>query len=226
MEDLYKLMTEKKLPATQDQKDQFEKLQSVRSQLQTSLSLSEASLADNTARFTKELETEVPRLKKKIAATAKKLDDEKFSNAEQDLDPIFEALDDIALAMREMEANSKRFAYYQTVLQIEPEQYEDLGTLKQDFDIRNSLWRSLREWDQWTEKWLVDIFADIRTDDIARETQKYMKVIRYRTRAGWSKSDGRAGIAHPSIASFVLTENHLIILVRASDLFLYHAYKK
>lgn len=63
------------------------------------------------------------------------------------------------------------------VLQLDPEPYEDLSNIKQDFDIKNSLWRSQREWDQWTDKWLVDTFAEIRTEEIARETQKYLKVI-------------------------------------------------
>jgi hypothetical protein len=77
------------------------------------------------------------------------------------------------------------------VLQLDPEPYEDLSNIKQDFDVKNSLWRSQREWDQWTEKWLVDTFAEIRTEEIARETQKYLKVIsRASRRLGmWNSPD-------------------------------------
>jgi HPt (histidine-containing phosphotransfer) domain-containing protein len=62
-----------------------------------------------------ELEVEIPRLKKRIAATDKRLQDEKYDQPDADIDLVFESLDEIEEAIREMESNAKRFQHYQQV---------------------------------------------------------------------------------------------------------------
>lgn len=60
-------------------KQNYERLIAARATIQTSIQLSEGSVGDNTTRFSKDLEMEIPRLKKKIVALESKLNEGSFS---------------------------------------------------------------------------------------------------------------------------------------------------
>ena len=85
---------------------------------------------------------------------------------------------------------------------MEVEQFDELNEVKVDVDVKLALWRALRDWTYLTDKWMVDLFDDIKSEviyifyevnnimfyfsfifvcfwsqEISKETQKYQKVV-------------------------------------------------
>jgi len=175
--DFYKMLAAEKIKVPDEDRDLLEKLQANKNALSTSRDLAESSIGDNTMKFTKELEVEVPRLKKRIKANEEKLKNDALNNPASDLEAMLALLDGIANDLKDIELNAKKSQGYQEILALDREPFEELQNFKLDFDVKNSLWRSLSEWDAITLKWLTDTFDAILVDDISAATTKYMKVV-------------------------------------------------
>ncbi len=55
---------------------------------------------------------------------------------------------------------------------------EYLNELKDSLDVRKNLWTSLRDWEILTATWVSMKFKDIDTKNIAKQGEKYMKIVK------------------------------------------------
>ena len=175
--DLYNLMAEHHIGDSENDKMNFERLVAHRATMHTSIQLSESSVGDNTTRFSKDLETEIPRLKKKIVVIQTKLANEQFASFDSNQDEMIQILDDLEEEMREIEKSAHKFQHYQEVLQLEMEPFDELSVVSEDLSVKLTLWSALKDWEFLTQKWMIDLFDEIKSDAIAAEIQKYNKIV-------------------------------------------------
>jgi hypothetical protein len=51
------------------------------------------------------------------------------------------------VTIKELEENAKKYNFWQLTINIEQTRFEDLENLRQDANLRLSLWSSLDEWE-------------------------------------------------------------------------------
>jgi len=67
-------------------------------------------------------------------------------------------LDEIELKYKGLQATADKYNNWQMVLETQPTVFENLESLREAVDLRCSMWRSLHQWQELTEKWKVTVF--------------------------------------------------------------------
>ena len=126
--------------------------------------------------FKKSLSELIPALEKDID----KLQDEStnpiFLSGEANMNEVIKTLDGLEERFKEMEERALKYNDWQEVLQTAPSPFDGLDQLREDLTLRCLMWRSLKEWEELTEKWIGTQFGAIDAKDIAGQADKYAKI--------------------------------------------------
>jgi dynein heavy chain len=63
------------------------------------------------------------------------------------------------------------------VLETPPTVFENLDDCREAVDLRCTMWRSLHQWQEMTEKWKTTQFSDVDAKAISSEAEKYAKIV-------------------------------------------------
>ena len=67
---------------------------------------------------------------------------------------VIPQLDALEEKYKELEARSLKYNDWQEVLQTAPTSFDNLEELRDQLGMRCLMWRSLKEWEELTEKWI------------------------------------------------------------------------
>lgn len=71
------------------------------------------------------------------------------------------SLDELEVRFKELENRSQKYNQWQEVLQTQPTVFDNLDVLRENLILRCLMWRSLKEWEELTEKWIKTQFNNI-----------------------------------------------------------------
>lgn len=72
---------------------------------------------------------------------------------------MLKRLDEIEVRLKELESTATKYQSWQEVLQTNQSTFDNLSQLREDFNIRSSMWRSLKDWEALTSEWVKTQFA-------------------------------------------------------------------
>ena len=177
LNDLYVLMSDSKLRIADTDKAMLERVSQLRSQFRTALVLSEAAINANTERFSKELESAIPALASDVKAMNAQLQFEDIHRVDADELSVIEYLTQKSTETAELESRASKFAYYQSVLNVDVSAFEEVKALRVDVDTKLALWHAVRDWASMSQSWIKCRFDCIDVDDIARNISSITKVV-------------------------------------------------
>ena len=77
-----------------------------------------------------------------------------------------------------LEAQVTQMQSYEEVLDIPGEgNYDNLYTLKQEFDLRYSLWKGIEDFGALTEEWAQKVLKDIEVKPMMQRVEKYFRIV-------------------------------------------------
>ena len=144
--------------------------------LQDSIQASEAKKEEDTARFIKKLEAEVPVLAKEIVTIRERLDDEKIARAESDVTTVIEYVDQQSERMNKLRQDVETLQQNQTFLELETAEFEMLDDVCLDLKLKSDLWHGIDTWGKLSKSWLNTQFKVLDSEEIDREVKVHSKV--------------------------------------------------
>lgn len=81
------------------------------------------------------------------------------------------------MIVKELEANASKYNFWQKTIHMEVTRFEDLENLRQDLNLRLSLWSSLDEWEYLASQWIDTPFSKIEAEHIRLKCENYSKIV-------------------------------------------------
>ncbi|KAF8561763.1 hypothetical protein P879_11328 [Paragonimus westermani] len=67
--------------------------------------------------------------------------------------------------------------WFPNVLRVEQPRFEELDLLVAEIKLKQLLWSSLEDWDHIYDQWMTANFLELKTEDVAATTQKFIKSV-------------------------------------------------
>jgi dynein heavy chain len=154
--------------------------------LESAIEMAAGSLEEDTKKFAKDVLDQIDVLNKSVLECRSQLDNALIAQADA---PIEKVLQFIAVQDKELTAHklhSDQYSYFQGVLKQPVTEYETLGEVLQDMNLKKRLWEGVRDWGAMTKNWIDTPFAEIDAGALEKEVQTYTKL-------GFSASKGLPG---------------------------------
>jgi dynein heavy chain len=175
LQDMFHLLDEYEVEVSDyDKTNQF-MLTQTQSQLKTCMQLTEDSVEENTQRFSKELDENIPKLHAKVAEIRQNLDKPLLRSVESEISVVLKYIAKCQAEVDEQVALAKKYCYYQEVLKVRVSTFDDLDELKGDMNLKSKFWHALNSFSDLTKSWTDTPFADVDTATLEREVQQYYK---------------------------------------------------
>ena len=119
----------------------------------------------NTAKFAREIEAAVPKLRSAIAEVRRRTDDlsvHRPASRPKDVLALLAAVDADAT---ELDAKAKSFQRYQAVLKLPVVPFDDMAELRTDLNAKRHIWQTTQDWLASTDAWFATSLAE--TDVVA-----------------------------------------------------------
>jgi len=126
--------------------------------------------------FKKTLEGLIPKLNEEIDKLNEEAMSDVFLSGDSKMNDMLKKLDDIEGRLKSKEETSLKYQNWQEVLQTNQSTFENLDKLREEFNIRAAMWRSLKEWEELTAKWVKTQFSQIDAPSIEKEAIKFAKI--------------------------------------------------
>jgi dynein heavy chain len=105
-------------------------------------------------KFKKHLDDLIPELNTDIEELHGVAVDDMFLSGDANMYEVLKKIDEIETKFVKLEQDSVKYNSWQEVLQTAPTGFENLEELREDFTLRQLMWRSLKDWEELTEKWI------------------------------------------------------------------------
>lgn len=126
--------------------------------------------------FKKTLNELIPVLNNQINGLSEEVNNQIFLSGDANMFDILRTLDELEARFKELENRSQKYNQWQEVLQTQPTIFDNLDILREGLNLRCIMWRSLKEWEELTEKWIKTQFNAIQAKDIAAKADQFAKV--------------------------------------------------
>lgn len=113
---------------------------------------------------------------KEIDDCGKDATDEIFLSREAKMSDMLKRLDELEVRVKDLESTATKYQSWQEVLQTNQSTFDNLSQLREDFNIRGAMWRSLKEWESLTNDWVKTQFALIDAPSIEKQAVTFSKV--------------------------------------------------
>lgn len=153
------VMTDFKIKIKKEDKDNFTEVIQNIVQLSNLVMQVENAQDSNLEIFKKTLEDLIPKLSKEIDDCGKDATDEIFLSGDAKMPDMLKKLDEIEGTLKHLENTANKYQSWQEVLQTNQSTFDNLSQLREDFNIRAAMWRSLKEWETLTSEWVKTQFG-------------------------------------------------------------------
>ena len=169
------ILAEYQLKQKKEDKDNFTEAVQLITQLSTIVTNVESAQDSNMDTFKRTLEELIPQLNVEIDALHGESIDDVFLSGDAKMFDMLKKLDELEVRFKELEDRSAKYNHWQEVLQTQPSMFDNLDQLREDLSLRSLMWRSLKEWEELTDKWVNQKFAEISADDIGALADQFSK---------------------------------------------------
>lgn len=131
-------------------------------------------------KFKKELNAEnglIPRMNSDVADLQTAVMEPKYISWELSIDDAIAGLTKIHKDFKKHEEASKKFNHYEETLLLPLSNFENVRTLKDEIELKLSMWKSLKEWKELTREWTVSNFKDINAENIRTKADHYQRIV-------------------------------------------------
>lgn len=173
---LASVMSDNSWPLADDLKAQFRMLREGLTDLDAAATRAESTLDEDTKRFARQVEQDIPKLKKSVLAVRERMDDPMLADADAPAARAVKFVREQAARMEELKSMSVKFQHYQTMLKQPVQTFETLDEVAQDLQVKLRLWESLNDWAGLTQTWREGAFASIDVEEVGRQVTNYLKV--------------------------------------------------
>lgn len=172
---LYKLCKDYQVPLDEEDNTSIYMLKETNKALHNSIQSSEDTMAENTIKFAKELEEQIPRVQSKVGNLRTVLSNVMVFDPDAKSSSVIEYLEDAEKQFTSIQAQREKFTHYQKTLGVPISTYDELDEVKQDLTVKLKLWRAVRSWSELSSSWCDTVFAEVDAAGILLEVEKYMK---------------------------------------------------
>ena len=127
--------------------------------------------------FRKDVNQMVPDYVKEVAGLTTKVVDDKYLTIESITSIVIRELEEYSDKCRILEKRAEKINMYQKILDLPISAFHDIETLREDLDIRISLWTALRNWLNLQNEWKSTPFSKINAKFIRERSEEYSKIV-------------------------------------------------
>lgn len=174
---LYALCTKLEIPVKKEDKENYQDTINLYNSLTSSIILVESNMEKNISTFKKEIASMIPDLLEDVKSLDIKISDEKYFRLETQTIQAISELDDYSVKCAEFEERASNINEYQVVLGLDLFRFEVVDDLREQINLRNRLWKSLKEWRELQKKWISSPFSQIDVRFISDKADEFAKVV-------------------------------------------------
>jgi dynein heavy chain len=180
LQELGDIIKDKGIRISKEERGAFNDVAQAMNTLRTQVSFGHESTDSNVARFSKELENDIPELAKMVAQQVEELKTPLFGDVEK-MGPsgrqeVLDKLDALESQTQKAISDAERFNRYQDVLKVEQTPFEDVEELKTQFNLQAKLWRGIDSWEKLSTEWNTTQFGNVSVELIMKEVAQYNKL--------------------------------------------------
>ena len=175
VKELYALLDEEGVAVSDEVRTNHYMLGQTMSLLKHSMQLVEDSAEDNTLRFSKELDDNIPKLRSHISEVRARLDHAMVHSPDSDMDEVLAYLAKISDEVDGLNDTAERYRRYQEILRVNVASYEDLEDVQADLRLKRRLWEALKEWGKVTGDWRDTPFATVDVEAMTKQVMGFAK---------------------------------------------------
>ena len=113
--------------------------------LETGIQVAQSKEESDTARFAKEIADEAPKLSRRIQAVREGLEKPRLSSLESPVPDTVAAVEKLSKEFQASKQQAEKFASYQEVLGLVPDEYEALEEVGALVNLQTALWTGMRD---------------------------------------------------------------------------------
>lgn len=179
--DMYNLVEDEEIVISPDDRDNFSSHTTSRFQeLRATLELVDNSKEDRISFFSADLAQKFQNLR----ATVENVQEEATDTMISDVNMLHidgpQRVTNFLISLKEkledVKQKSKLYAQFQEMFKTLPEDVEELADTSKDVELKLKLWTSITEWEQHISQWKTSPFADLASEDVAHEIEKYSAI--------------------------------------------------
>ena len=106
----------------------------------------------------------------------------KYISWELTADQAIEELSDLHKVFKQYENLSRRYNHYEETLSLQVSTFENVRSLRNELDLKQSMWRSLKEWKELTNEWTICRFREINPEEMRVKAEHYQRIVNKCTR--------------------------------------------
>ena len=130
-------------------------------------------------KFRKELNGEsglIPKLNSDVSDMTTAIMEPRYVSWEATGDEIIDELTKMHQRFKQLEEQSKKYNHYEDTLGLPISAFDEVRSLKEEIELRLSMWKSLKEWKELTMEWTVSKFKEINPEVIRSKAENYQRV--------------------------------------------------
>ena len=163
------LMVEQSWTLADERKAQLRMIDDNMASMESGIQKAEATDDEDSARFKKEINDEIPGLNKNIAELRSQLEDSRLKDLEQKPSAIVSFLEEKKDMLDSYKQRAEDLQEYQTVLGEEATEYEVLEEVVMELKLNMNLWNGVREWEVITKQWESTALKDVDSDMLEKK---------------------------------------------------------
>eukprot|EP01022_Parablepharisma_sp_SALTPOND_P004470 TRINITY_DN120355_c3_g1_i1.p1 TRINITY_DN120355_c3_g1~~TRINITY_DN120355_c3_g1_i1.p1 ORF type:complete len:4253 (+),score=509.78 TRINITY_DN120355_c3_g1_i1:57-12761(+) len=131
----------------------------------------------NLDKFKRQLQDQlVPSLEETLDSLKKEVEDEILLTHQEDVENVIARIDSLENRFMTCSEKCKEYNEYQKRLNLEMTEFEVAEVIKEGLVLRKSLWKSLKEWQALTHKWIAQQFTTINAKEIGSKAEEYCQI--------------------------------------------------
>ena len=149
----YELMDEFHIPVPEIEYAAYQTLAQDFQSYKSSLEVAEASKEEYVQRFTVDLSKEVEEVEKDGNMLRERAQHEMVLDEASNMDSVLGFTGDLMAKMGTLKQQAARIRRHQQLFKVTEHEFETLEAIAEEIELKHTLWQSMQEWGELTEKW-------------------------------------------------------------------------
>lgn len=175
---MFHLLNENSFTLQSDIRDNIANMNTLINELTAQIEQAEYNTTKNTDRFIKTLTEKIINLRADAIDALNLASQKKYIENSPLPVAIIDELNALDKKVAEIEGRTDKFKGYEEILQVqEYADYSSVEELRNELNLRITLWKSREEWKSISEEWLSIPFRNINAKEISHKAEQYAKII-------------------------------------------------
>ena len=118
----------------------------------------------------------VPELRRNLEHIKAQIEDKVFLTYKDNVEDITNKIPELEEEFKKLVNKCKKYNEYEVILNVDIHNFEVVSEITEQLNLRKTLWNSLKEWKELTEKWIGQQFSAIDAKEINTTAEHYSQI--------------------------------------------------